>query len=167
MVGHTNTLNKAMHEPIEQRPDILIEKLLHNPNPSVRLSCGIKLMKDLSAPVTLAYRCALEDASDKVVQLSCMELGWRGGVENTEALLRVLNHKSWHVRLGACKALITQGVTDHRITNTIEALAQEPEAAIYDAECDDLDRMIEESGMKWPCEMWGKLNTILSGPQTS
>jgi hypothetical protein len=116
---------------------------------------------------TEAYRCALDDSSDKVVQLACMQLGYRGGVENAEALIRVLNHNSWRVRLEACKALITQGMTDHRIAETIEALGKEPEATIYDAECDDhREMMIKASGENWPCKMWGKLNTIISGPQS-
>ncbi len=155
-----------MNEPNDQPSDVLIDHLLHNPDARVRLSSAIRLMKDLSASVTGAYRCALDDSSDKVVQLACMQLGHRGGVENAEALIRVLNHNSWRVRLEACKALITQGMTDHRIAETIEALGKEPEATISDAECDDHERMIKESGENWPYKMWGKLNTILSGPQS-
>ena len=155
-----------MNETNDQSSGVLIDHLLHNPDARFRLSCAIKLMKDLSAPVTGAYRSSLNDSSDKVVQLACTQLGYRGGVENTEALLRVLNHGSWRVRLEACKALITQGITDHRIGETIEALGKEPEATIYDAECDLFEEVTKKSGEVWPCKRWGRLNTILSGPQS-
>ena len=155
-----------MTEPNDQLSGLLIDHLLHNPDARVRLRSAIKLIKNLSAPVTGAYRCSLDDPSDKVVQLACWQLGDRGGVDNTEALFRVLNHSSWRVRLEACKALITQGISDHRIAETIEALGKEPEAAIYDAECDDFERVIKEPGESWPRKMWGRLSTILLGPQS-
>ena len=60
---------------IKQRADVLTEHLLHNSEPWVRLSCAIKLMSVETEPVTLAYRHALEDSFDKVVQLACLVVG--------------------------------------------------------------------------------------------
>jgi len=150
---------------VEQRADVVIEHLLHNPNPWVRLSCAIKLMSVETALVTLAYRHALEDSFDKVVQIACSEVGCRGGIANTSALIRVLGHTSWRVRLSACIALILQRAAGQSVVETLEVMSREPEARIYDAECDELDRVFQDVYRKLsetaPCEWWGKLNTIL------
>ena len=161
----TNAPNRIMNNQNAKPTGVLIEHLLHHPDARVRLSAAIALMSDRSAPVTRAYRCSLDDSSDKVAQLACAQLGDRSGAENVEALFRVLNHRSWRVRLEASKALITQGLTDHRVAETIEALSKAPEAAFYDAECDLFDSVTRESNEKWPGKRWGKLDTILSGPQ--
>ena len=165
MDKYTNEPDEVMNDLNDLSSGDLIHHLLHNPNARVRLSAAIRLMKDLSTPVAIAYRSSLGDTSDMVVQLACAELGHRGGEGNIEALFPVLNHNSWRVRLEACKALITQGITDHRITETIEALSEDPEAAVYDTECDFFQEVIKEYGHGWPDKFWGKLNTILSGPQ--
>jgi hypothetical protein len=117
-------------------------------------------------PVTEAYRCALGDSFDKVAQIACVELGSRGGAENADALIRVLDHPSWRVRLEACKALITLGKADQRVVATLEAMSREPEAGTYDAQCDDFERIQQEVAQElgesppWG-RLWGKLHSIL------
>jgi hypothetical protein len=145
----------------------LVEHLVQNADAHVRLSCAIKLMDNPTKPVTLAYRRALEDPFDKVAQIACLEVGHRGGVGSTEALMRTLDRSSWRVRLEACKALITQGTADERVVTTLEAMAQEPEARVYDKECDEFEaieqEVQQESGEASPWgRPWGKLETILN-----
>jgi HEAT repeat protein len=151
---------------LEPRAGVLVEHLLRHSDPRIRLSCAIVLMNVAAPAVTEAYRGALGDSSDKVAQIACAELGSRGGAENGDALIRVLGHASWRVRLEACKALITQGKADQRLVATLEAMSQEAEAGIYDSECDDFERIQQEvtqqSGESplWG-RGWGKLHTIL------
>ncbi len=152
---------------LEARAGVLIEHLLHHTDPRIRLGCAIVLMNVPTPPVTAAYRLALGDSFDKVAQIACVELGSRGGAENADALIRVLGHPSWRVRLEACKALITQGKAGQRVVATLEAMSREPEARIYDAECDDFDRIVQEvaqeSGESLPWgRSWGKLHSILN-----
>jgi HEAT repeat protein len=151
---------------LEPRAGVLAEHLLHHSDPRIRLSCAIVLMNVPAPPVTEAYRCALGDSFDKVAQIACLELGSRGGVENADALIRVLDHPSWRVRLEACKALITQGKGGQAVVVTLETMGQQPEASIYDAECDDFERIeqevAQETGESPPWgRCWGKLQTIL------
>ena len=153
------------HPGWESRAQALAEHLVQNADAHIRLSCAIKLMDNSSALVTLAYRRALEDPFDKVAQLACLEVGHRGGPGSTEALMRALGRSSWRVRLEACKALISQGTADGRVVATLEAMAQEPEAGVYDAECGEfeaIDREFERHTGEAPVEdRWGKLDTIL------
>jgi hypothetical protein len=156
-------------EHLERRTDLLVEQLLHNSDQRVRLSCAIALMFVPGEPVTGAYRRALEDPFDKVVQIACLQVGSTCG---PEALLSTLDHSSWRVRLEACKALITQGNVDQRVLATLEKLRQDPEAQIYDTECDEHD-MITRGAAKellgeelanelGEVEVWGKLDTIIA-----
>jgi hypothetical protein len=152
---------------LESRGQALVEHLVQNADSHIRLSCAIKLMDNPSTPVTLAYRRALEDPFDKVAQVACLEVGHRGGVGSTEALMRTLDRNSWRVRLEACKALITQGTADGRVVATLEAMAQEPEARVYDTECDEFEAIGQEvqretgEALPWG-RFWGKLETILN-----
>jgi len=150
---------------VEPRAGVLAEHLLHHLDPRIRLSCAIVLMNVPTPPVTEAYRCALGDSFDKVAQIACVELGSRGGAENADALMRVLDHPSWDVRLEGCKALITQGKAGQAVVATLEAMGQQPEAGIYDAECDEFERIeqeaAQETGESPPWGFWGKLQSIL------
>jgi HEAT repeat protein len=153
-------------EQLEPKAGVLAGHLLHHSDPRIRLSCAIVLMQVPDPAVTEAYRCALGDSFDKVAQIACVESGARGGAENTDALIRVLGHISWRVRLEACKALITQGKAAERVVAALETMSQEPEAGIYDSECDDFERIqqeaAQESGESLPWGRgWGKLQTIL------
>src|SRR5215471_17981903 len=76
-------------EYLESRGQALAEHLAQNADAHIRLSCAIKLMDNATAPVTLDYRRALEDPVDKVAQIACLEVGHRGGVGSTEALMRM------------------------------------------------------------------------------
>ena len=149
---------------VARRMDMVIKHLRQNSNPWVRLSCAISLMKIRAPAVTKGYRHALDDSSEKVVQVACWQLGCRGGAENTRLLRRTLNHSSWHIRLAACKALIVQGMADRRVVETLEAMSRGPEAGIYDAECDDAQKtigIIQKSDKIPHFETWGTLSTIL------
>jgi len=145
----------------------LAEHLVQNADAHIRLSCAIKLMGNPTTPVTLAYYRALEDPFDKVAQIACLEVGYRGGAGSTEALMRMLDRNSWRVRLEACKALITQGTADGRVAAALEAMAQEPETRVYDTECDEFEAVEQEvkketgEALLWG-RFWGKLETILN-----
>ncbi len=154
-------------EYFESRGQALAEHLLQNADARIRLSCAIKLMGNPTTPVTLAYRRALEDPFDKVAQIACLEVGYRGGAGSTEALMRTLDRSSWRVRLEACKALITQGTADERVVSALEAMAQEPEARAYDTQCGEFEaieqELQQETGEALPWgRSWGKLETILN-----
>ena len=91
----------------------------------------------------------------------------RGGADGTAALFSALNHPNWEVRLGVCTALITQGTADSRVVATLEAMSQESEAAVYDAENEAATEMAREL---WDAvgqgdladRCWGKLQTIIA-----
>lgn len=150
---------------IKLKTETLSRHLWHNADSRVRLSCAIVMMSSPAPSVTLAFRNALADESEKVAQIACMELAERGGGENTAALFRTLSHAVWRVRLEACKGLITQGKADQRVVATLEAMQREPEAVIHDSEIDEIERIMQEvtneSGKSslYPC--WGKLPAIL------
>ena len=86
--------------------------------------------------VDTAYVGALNDSSEKVVQIACLVMGQRGGDEGLAALRNLLGHPSWRVRLEACKAFITRHPAGTEVLATLEAMSREPEAAVYDAECE-------------------------------
>ena len=118
-----------------------------------------------------AFLRALADPFEKIVQIACLELSDRGGAEVVSALLARLNHPSWRVRLEVCKALIRRKVADPCLVSTLEAMSREPEAALYDAEVDELDGPLKEymgelmrglGSEGIPPETWGKLDTILA-----
>jgi hypothetical protein len=132
--------------------------LVQNADPHVRLGCAILLMDNPSALVTLAYRRASADPFEKVAQLACSEVGYRGGDGSTKALTQILRHSSWRVRLEACKALISQGTADWQVVAALEAMAHEPEARIYDSECDEFAVLEQQLGEQ---PGWGKLETII------
>jgi hypothetical protein len=150
---------------IDPKTDVLAGHLVHNADPEVRLSCAIVLMSSPAPTVTLAYRNALADTYEKVVQIACLELAHRGGSENTAALFRTLTHSSWRVRLEACKGLIIQGKADQRVVSALEAMQLDPEADSYDAEIDEIARIelaaTKASEKSVPIPRWGKLHAIL------
>jgi len=157
----------SFSEYLESGGQALAEHLVQNTDAHIRLSCAIKLMSNPTMPVTLAYRRALEDSFDKVAQIACLEVGYREGAGSTEALMRMLDRECWRVRLEACKALITQETADGRVVAALEAMAQEPEARVYDTECDEFEaieqEVQQETGEALPCgRSWGKLETILN-----
>jgi hypothetical protein len=143
---------------LESRAEAVAKHLVQNADPHVRLGCAILLMDNLSALITLAYRRALADPFEKVAQLACSEVGYRGGDGSTEALTQMLGHSSWRVRLEACKALISQGTADWQVIAALEAMAHEPEARIYDSECDEFAELEQQLGEQ---PGWGKLDTII------
>ncbi len=152
-------------EHMELRTETLAEQLRHNADDQIRLICAINLMNNLAPPVTLAYCCALEDPFEKVAQIACSEVGRRGGAQGTEALFRLLDHRSWRIRLEACKALIGQGTADDRVVTALELMAQDPEARLYDSECDEFEAAGKEIttifGPALPRQRWGKLKTVI------
>ena len=150
---------------VEPKADILVDHLLGNTDPRVRLSCAIALMTVGTLSVTQAYVQALGDSSDRVVKIACVELRFRKGVDSTTPLMRILGHPSWSVRLEACKALIQQKTADQRVVSTLEQMAKEPEAIEYDAADDEMERTEKEQFGSEPPPYgprWGKLHTILA-----
>jgi HEAT repeat protein len=148
---------------VHSRSDALAEYLQSGADPRVRLSCAIALMPVSSAAVDAAYLKALTDSSDKVVQIACLEIGSRKAPEGVEALKRVLSHPAWRVRLEACKGLIRQNAANRLVVSTLEAMGNEPEAAVYDAEDDQFQQIERELG-ETPLldKRWGKLGAILA-----
>lgn len=140
----------------------LIKGLRTDTSDKRRLTCAIKLMKAEEPEVKQAYIQALADSFDKVVQVSCMELSYRGGDDAVNALFRVLKQHSWHSRLESCKALITLKAANSQVVSVLEQMAQEPDAAKYDVLIQDFEEM--ETEPDYPEEMkggWGKISTIV------
>jgi hypothetical protein len=139
-----------------------IEGLRTGTPDSRRLFCAAKLMSVEEPAVTQAYIQALKDPFEKVVQLACTELGDRGGVDAVNALFQVLEQRSWHSRLGACRALITLKVANSQVVSVLEQMAQEPEAAKYDEFVREVEEMEKDPDLP---EEWkggcGRLGAIL------
>lgn len=146
------------HHSVQQ----LVHGLLNDSSDRNRLACAIELMKVQEPEVKQAYIQALNDSFEKVVQVACFQLSYRGGIDTVEALYQVLTHRSWHVRLEVCKALIVLKAVDQRVVSTLEQMAHEPETSEYDAEYEELEYML--SGLELPDKfkkLWGKIGTIL------
>lgn len=152
---------------VEQRADALADYLVQGEDARVRLSCAIVLMAVHGPVVDRAYLRALRDSSEQIAELACLEIGDRAPTGGTAALVGMLTHASWQVRLQACKALITQKKAAARVVSTLEALRRAPEAAVYDKEMDESKDLLE--ALTKACvpegksvENWGKLDTILA-----
>jgi HEAT repeat protein len=142
--------------------DTLARQLRTSHDRDVRLGCAINLMSVETPSVRSAYVYALRDSSDKVVQIACMVVGRHGGQETKAALIPVLNHASWRVRLEACKAMIESKTADETTLAALEQLSRESESVTYDAEIDEFDRMEGASGTEGTLgRRWGKLATIV------
>ena len=61
-------------------------------------------------------------------------LGDRGDQQATPLLLRLLEHPDRRNRLSAARALVSLRVADQRLVETLERLAQDPEADEHDLE---------------------------------
>ena len=141
--------------------DTLARQLRTSRDRDVRLGCAINLMSIKTPTVRSAYTYALRDSSEKVVEIACMEVGLGGGDGTKEALLSVLNNPSWRVRLEACKAMIVSKTADETTIAALDQLSRESEAAIYDAEIDDFDRIKRQTGTQGALgPRWGKLASI-------
>lgn len=173
----------------------LADMLQHHADDRVRLSCAIQLMSVQGPAVDQAFLATLKDPFDKVAQIACLELGSRVGSQaadtnlqsdpqfgstGTEALFSTLGHALWRVRFEACKSLIALKKADARVMAALEALSREPEAAVYDAECDEpglemaalvefgkaagilLESEKDELAAKRQFEPWGKMHTIIA-----
>ncbi|BCM89330.1 hypothetical protein IAD21_01176 [Abditibacteriota bacterium] len=142
--------------------DRLIVHLLNDKSAGVRFSCAVSLMRVDEPSVDKAYIQALHDSSEKIIQLACVQLGFRGGDDAKTALFQILSHPSWNVRLAACKAFITLKTVDERVLSALETMSREPESAKYDAGIDESNRISETVGIPDdPLETWGKMATII------
>jgi HEAT repeat protein len=189
---------------LAEKAPVLIEYLHHHEDARVRLSCAIHLMSVRDPMVDRAYLTALKSSSEKVAQLACFEVGYRGGAAGAAALFEVLNHLSWRVRLEACRGLIrlyerdgswipetpppetrqdppaarSRAQASALLVAALEKMSSEPEAAVYDAECDDfqldvatISEMAGQIGLTTPeppaqgsmatPEPWGKVASIV------
>lgn len=160
---------------VEQYVEVFADKLCHHEDEWVRLGCAIYLMSAQSPVAESAYLHALHDPFVKVVQIACVQAAsYRE--PGQKALLDTLNHSSWRVRLEVCKALIIQRTADQSVVETLEKMKSDPEAAVYDAECDELDGLCGEldelvkkelvqgsdEPHQWWDGRWGKLDRIIT-----
>lgn len=156
---------------VERHLETLARLLSNGSDPRVRLSCAILLMPIRHPAVDRAYRQALRDSSEKVVQLACLEMSVRADAEGIRDLHELLTNPSWLLRLEACKALIALKAADQHVVDTLEELRDDPQAAQHDAETascrDDLVDLLKtlprddaqgDSGN----ELWGTLDEILA-----
>lgn len=162
--GATNFLMLA-HPPLgEPMPvsvsDRLANQLRTDTDPRVRLTCAIALMGVYTPVVREAFIVSLRDSFDKVVQISCVEVGHRGGPGAKEGLAALLNHPSWHIRLETCKGMIVGKFADEKTVATLEQMSGEPDAATYDAQIDEFDKIDREAHASLG-HRWGKIGTIL------
>lgn len=128
----------------------LIRHLRTNSTPQVRSACARELARYEAPEAADAVLAALDDPDDDVVLAACDYLARWGGRPAIEALLQQLAHRSWHVRLRACLALVDLGVCSVRLLVTLEALSNEPEAIAHDARTAAVDARIEETGGLMP-----------------
>jgi ribosomal protein S18 acetylase RimI-like enzyme len=119
---------------VEQKAAEVADYLVNGPDESVRLCCAIHLMPVHHEIVDRAFLAALNDSDDKIVEIACTEVGYRCQVAGGEALVGVLRHPLWRIRLAAAIALINQNQADERVVAALEAMKQQPEAAAYDIE---------------------------------
>ena len=129
----------AFPEVMAPRAAQIVEHLEHDQDPHVRVSCAIALSSVRSPEVDCAYRRALPDPFERVVEVACRQVAARGGADGIEALQRVLAHASWRVRLEACKGLIQQRAVDKKILSMLEAMRRDTEATKYDDLIDFLE----------------------------
>lgn len=128
----------------ESHAPALIPHLGNNSSPRVRLVCSAALMNVETPEVTRAYIAALNDSYERVVQIACVQLGYRGGEEATTALFALLENTSWKLRLSACQALIELKAADEKVVSVLEAMSGEPEAAEHDKVMDEIDEITEK-----------------------
>ena len=154
--------------PIKESPavaDAIMNHLKTDADSKVRLCCAIKLMRNETPQVDAAFLHAAHDENDKVAQVACGQLGFRGGKDAANALFETLSSPSWRVRLAACKALILLEAADQRVIATLEAMSQEPEATVHDEEVDYFDEHFRQLYDEMPDEpknrMWRRMATIL------
>lgn len=143
--------------PLRESPDVVnifCDLLRNDPSDKMRLCCAIGLMRTKTIQVRDTYIQALKDKNEKVAMIACAQLGFRDGKESSVALFGTLSHPSWRIRLEACKSLITLKAADKRVVFSLEKMAQEQEAKVYNAEIDQI------SSPLFDVEMWGKLETI-------
>jgi hypothetical protein len=139
----------------------LISGLLSDGSDRERYRFAVKLMRIEEPEVKQAYIQALSDSSDRVAQIACLQLSWRGRTEAEKALYRVLEHPSWRVRLEACKAFIVLKAVNRQVVAALEQMAQEPEAAEYNAQIEMFDSIMVDANLDNELEMWGRIDTIL------
>lgn len=144
-VGGALNLFSELDEAVNlgQKADELAHYLEHGDDPRLRLRCALLLGPLHSPGVDRAFLRALADPFDSVVTWSCHEAVERCGAEGIVAVMGLLNHASWQVRLTAYITLIQQKNSDQRVVSTVEALMREPEAAAHDAfedECRDIKK---------------------------
>jgi len=142
-------------------PDVaskLIDLLRTNPTPQVRCACAKELARAESPEAADAVLASLDDSNDEVVMASCQYLARWGGRPAIEALLQLLSHPTWDVRLRASIALVDLGVCNARVLSTLESLAGAPEARVHDARVAAFDEAVEETGGLLP--MHERIGTI-------
>jgi len=156
---------------VERHVETLARILREGGDPRVRLSCAILLMPIRHPAADRAYRLALHDSHEKVVQLACLEMSGRADAEGVRELRGLLNNSSWPVRLEACKALITLKAVDQQVVDTLEKMRTEPQAAEHDAETaavqndlvDLLKTLPRDEAQDAPeQQLWGTLDEILA-----
>ena len=157
----------SMHHAAKDVSGDMARHLLTNPSEGARVSCAIGLMSVYTPAVREAYIRALDDKADRVVRMACGEVAYRGGAGAAEALSRKLDHPSWRVRLEVCKGLIVLKAADGRVVKTLEDMSKDPEAAVYDAEIDEFNRIDQEVAREMgplpeEAKGWGKIGEILA-----
>jgi HEAT repeat protein len=136
-------LSRFRDQAVEQA-EALAGHLRRNPDPRVRLSCGINLLDVQTPSVDQAYLQAIADADEKVAILACWQVAHRSRAEGTRALFTAIANLPWRVRMVACKALINQGTADERVVAALESMSREPEAAIYEQEQKEMLETLSE-----------------------
>ena len=124
----------------------LIQHLRSNPTPEVRTACARELVRMDTPEAADAVLAALDDPDEEVVKASCGYLARWGGRPAIEALLQLLAHRSWSVRLRACTALLDLDICNARVLVTLEALSEDLDADAHDAAVRAFDADLEESG---------------------
>lgn len=140
----------------------LIRQLRTNPTAEVRSACARELARTESPEAADAVLAALDDPDEEVVKASCDYLARLGGRPAIEALLQVLSHRSWSVRLRACTSLMDLDVCNARVLVALEALSEGLEADAHDAAVREFDARMEEAAGLLPVgERIGTMRELL------
>lgn len=110
----------------------LAQHLRYDRSVRVRIACAAALSW-IGTPAALrALADAIGDPDGRVVESACATLARTGDTNWVPTLLQALRHKAWRARLRACEALIYLDWLRPEVLSTLEQLAMQPEADVYE-----------------------------------
>lgn len=117
---------------LDQRlEEVIIDHALNDESARVRAVCISKLTHGSRRALQTVIDTASDPDSDVRVQVAMVFL-WRRSRSGIRVLRGLLADPSWRVRHAACSCLLHHEIADQQVIETLEQLAQEPEATEHD-----------------------------------